>query len=195
MATARRFQVVRDGLIRSTHKGRREAIAAAKSIRDTGEVVKVVDSVKGVTVREYGSWAENQRRRLEQFKEGADPGRHIREANEARQNRERLAQYKPSKARRRISIKDVDSLVERLRGRRVRGRPVPGSPSTRKARELLSARQCALCGRAFTTDSPRHIDHIRPVSKGGTSWDYNLQALCQDCNLAKSDHVLDGTQP
>lgn len=32
-----------------------------------------------------------------------------------------------------------------------------------------------------------HIDHIKPVSKGGTDEMSNLQTLCDDCNLNKND--------
>jgi len=33
-----------------------------------------------------------------------------------------------------------------------------------------------------------HVDHIKPVSKGGAMFDPdNLQVLCADCNLSKSD--------
>lgn len=59
------------------------------------------------------------------------------------------------------------------------------SPSTRKA--LLEAYnyKCAYCG----SSENLQIDHIHPVSKGGwKNWD-NLQVLCQDCNLRKSNKL------
>jgi predicted restriction endonuclease len=59
------------------------------------------------------------------------------------------------------------------------------APSKRKA--LLEAYnyKCAYCGSSVNLQ----IDHIHPVSKGGwKNWD-NLQVLCQDCNLRKSNKL------
>lgn len=50
---------------------------------------------------------------------------------------------------------------------------------------------CKACGR-----NPRdhhinlHVDHIHPIAKGGKTIIENLQTLCQDCNLAKSDKIV-----
>ena len=51
---------------------------------------------------------------------------------------------------------------------------------------------CVFCGRSPATDIgvKLHIDHKTPFSKGGRSTIDNLQTLCQDCNLGKSDEVI-----
>jgi len=49
--------------------------------------------------------------------------------------------------------------------------------------------RCIYCGRSPATEVGviLHIDHIVPFSKGGKSTLDNLQILCSDCNLGKSD--------
>jgi len=32
-----------------------------------------------------------------------------------------------------------------------------------------------------------HIDHVKPISKGGSNWPANLRPACEPCNLRKSD--------
>ncbi len=52
--------------------------------------------------------------------------------------------------------------------------------------------RCVFCGRSPATEVGvrLHIDHKIPFSTGGKSTVDNLQTLCQDCNLGKSDSVL-----
>ena len=48
---------------------------------------------------------------------------------------------------------------------------------------------CCECGARKNDGATLHIDHIIPVSKGGSDELDNLQTLCSDCNLNKSDVI------
>lgn len=51
--------------------------------------------------------------------------------------------------------------------------------------------RCVVCGRSAKEDGVKlHVDHIIPVSKGGKTIPENLQTLCEDCNLGKSDKIF-----
>lgn len=48
--------------------------------------------------------------------------------------------------------------------------------------------RCRICGRDQSTDGCKmHVDHIVAYSKGGKTILDNLQTLCQDCNIGKSN--------
>jgi hypothetical protein len=64
--------------------------------------------------------------------------------------------------------------------------PVPTS-----ARYEVLKRAGGRCQLCHTGERPLHVDHITPRSKGGTNDLSNLQALCDECNLGKSNR--DGT--
>jgi len=51
--------------------------------------------------------------------------------------------------------------------------------------------KCKECGKT-KKESVLHCDHIIPVSQGGTDELDNLQTLCAECNLAKSDKCFHG---
>jgi len=51
---------------------------------------------------------------------------------------------------------------------------------------------CQYCG-ASAPDVLLHVDHIKPVSKGGTNRITNLITSCQACNSGKSDQELSDT--
>lgn len=52
-------------------------------------------------------------------------------------------------------------------------------------RRALSAMPCVICAGTFRIQ----IDHIKPVSKGGSSRRANLQPLCWQCNLKKRNRL------
>lgn len=49
--------------------------------------------------------------------------------------------------------------------------------------------RCVFCGKSPATNigTKLHIDHVIPFSKGGTNTADNLQTLCEECNLGKSN--------
>lgn len=53
--------------------------------------------------------------------------------------------------------------------------------------------RCYYCGRSPQTDPSVELvlDHIYPWSKGGETTDENLRTSCKECNLGKSDRVIE----
>ena len=49
---------------------------------------------------------------------------------------------------------------------------------------------CQMCGRTRYDGVKLEVDHIIPVSKGGSDDISNLRTLCFDCNRGKSDKIL-----
>jgi 5-methylcytosine-specific restriction endonuclease McrA len=48
---------------------------------------------------------------------------------------------------------------------------------------------CTSCGSPGTAVNPLTVDHIVPLSKGGTNARENLMVLCYRCNRTKSDAI------
>lgn len=44
---------------------------------------------------------------------------------------------------------------------------------------------CVYCG-----DAADHVDHVHPISKGGSNNDDNLAAACAHCNISKGGKLL-----
>lgn len=54
---------------------------------------------------------------------------------------------------------------------------------------FLQHNQCAECKKeiTFAKKNNFHVDHIIPLSKGGSNWPDNLQLLCVFCNCSKNN--------
>ena len=57
-----------------------------------------------------------------------------------------------------------------------------------KSKNRKGEYRCALCGMTSRSRAQFHVDHIRPLSKGGKSIAGNLQILCHRCNGKKGDN-------
>ena len=57
----------------------------------------------------------------------------------------------------------------------------------RRNRALIRKQQryCVWCGTAGTTNNRLYVDHIVPVSKGGSHKLENLRVLCQNCHKTR----------
>jgi hypothetical protein len=82
-----------------------------------------------------------------------------------------------------IAVRSQQSTTAYLR-QQERSRITAGVRSRVLARDHY---RCKHCGISADLGAVLHIDHIIPISKGGTSDLGNLQTLCQDCNLGKSN--------
>jgi 5-methylcytosine-specific restriction endonuclease McrA len=50
--------------------------------------------------------------------------------------------------------------------------------------------KCLRCGKQYPFDNLT-LDHVKPVSKGGSSFIWNTQPLCKSCNSIKGDKEID----
>jgi len=51
--------------------------------------------------------------------------------------------------------------------------------------DIFGQIRCKICGRSFPIDI-MEVDHIKPISKGGTDQPSNLRLLCPTCNRRKN---------
>lgn len=103
-----------------------------------------------------------------------------REAKYRANNRElRKAQHK------RWRKANVDKARLQVRNRQARRKGGKGKYTLDDIKRLFSAQKgmCAYCRTDLTTR--RHVDHIIPLSRGGTNYPANLQLLCPQCNGRK----------
>jgi hypothetical protein len=91
-----------------------------------------------------------------------------------------------------LLIAREDGTLSPLRGHRTKKPPEERrGPSTRVRFEVLKRDgfACVYCGRK-APEVVLHVDHVKPVSKGGRTVMANLVAACQPCNAGKSDNEL-----
>lgn len=113
-------------------------------------------------------------------------------ANPERLRARRSAAAQRHKDQRRISqrawrLKSQDRHQASNRLRRAR---LAGSDGAFTAADIVALRdrqrnKCTNCLRSFGRKPTYHIDHIVPVSRGGSNRITNIQLLCPGCNLRK----------
>lgn len=97
------------------------------------------------------------------------------------ENKESIAE------RQRVSrSRNKSVIINRNRNRRAKSKMAEGSHSASDITSMLERQKhkCANC-RCCLKESGYHVDHIQPLSRGGSNWPSNLQCLCPTCNLKK----------
>lgn len=84
-------------------------------------------------------------------------------------------------------LENRDKHLASVHARRARMLSADGGFSKKDIERLKKSQsmRCASCDTCLIK-SGYHIDHITPLSKGGSNWPYNLQLLCPKCNLGKA---------
>lgn len=121
-------------------------------------------------IKVVNAWREaNKDRLVEQTKAW-------REANKERLVAVHKAYYEANKL----------AFVAYAAKRRAHKRNAEGAYKASDIAAIFSAQKakCAYC-RTSLRKIGYHIDHIVPLSKGGTNWPRNLQLTCETCNLSK----------
>lgn len=98
------------------------------------------------------------------------------------------------KIRRKKQIRERPEIKRAQRKRhKLKRRGVIGSHTAQEIIDMLKKqkRRCAICSVPFS-EIGYHVDHIHPLSRGGSNFIRNIQLLCPPCNIKKSDkiHVL-----
>lgn len=113
------------------------------------------------------------------------------------ENVERLAAYRDERREERSAQLSAwkranrDRVAEHERRRRIRKRGVPQEPYDRA--EVMAAGTCGICTEQVDLSLPANdrmaptIDHIVPLSRGGTDTRANVQLAHRSCNARKCD--------
>ena len=129
------------------------------------------------------------------FNEIADYNSRYNELEKSLQEKRRIQQEKEEKQKRDIEEK---KKAEQALARMLKREEERRKEAIKRERSKMSASlrydvmkrdhfRCTICGRSADDGVTLHVDHIKPVSKGGKTEMSNLRTLCDYCNLGKSD--------
>lgn len=86
-----------------------------------------------------------------------------------------------------VMTTDPERFRARWRKATAKRRSAPGKHTAEDVKRLLQVQEgrCFWCG--CDVGSRYHVDHVQPLSKGGSNGPENLVIACPDCNQRKSD--------
>jgi 5-methylcytosine-specific restriction endonuclease McrA len=130
-----------------------------------------------------GAAAAKQRRYRQANKEiVADRKRVYRELNPDHEaNRARVKAWR---------IANPDAYIAQLHLRRSRKLGADGSYGPEDVQRMLHAQHGLCNGCACDIRLKYTVDHMMPLSRGGSNWPSNLQLLCKRCNSSKNNRTM-----
>lgn len=135
--------------------------------------------------------AANRERRKEQSRawhaankeHSAEYDRQYRRANREQRSETWHAWYETNKAR----LIARGRAVTNIRRGRVRNAEGTHTIADIRAQHARQKGRCYWCGKAV--GKAYHVDHIVPLSRGGSNWPDNLVIACPQCNLSKGNKL------
>jgi 5-methylcytosine-specific restriction endonuclease McrA len=105
----------------------------------------------------------------------------------AQQRAARLRRSDPYAAQYKWGRNHAEEQAQFARVRRARKQAAAGECSlqARMARIAYYGERCYLCGAPY-----EQMDHVIPLSRGGSEWPANQRPVCARCNFRKNDRLL-----
>jgi 5-methylcytosine-specific restriction endonuclease McrA len=100
-------------------------------------------------------------------------------------NKDRIAKYNSEYCK-----KNLQKLVTNTRNKRAIRKNIEGVHTAEDIQKLY-IEQDGLCNHCHTQLIKYDVDHIIPLSRGGSNWPTNLQLLCPHCNRSKHDKTME----
>lgn len=136
-------------------------------------------------------------RRWREEPKARETNRKSKERNREKINaRQRIASLSAEHAlrqkehRRRMYIKFRQDRLLRAKQATARRRGAEGRYTANDIALILAKQRhlCPVCQADLSTGY--HVDHIHPISRGGTNWPDNIQCLCPSCNMSKGAKTM-----
>ena len=91
---------------------------------------------------------------------------------------------------RRYRAENPDRINALNRSYKARKRGAEGRYSVEDVERLVAAQAATCAGCAAPLAEGYHVDHIVPLTTGGSNWPDNIQLLCPTCNLSKGSKTM-----
>lgn len=136
-------------------------------------------------------WVDRNKEDLQRYKKEYRKSNRSAIAEYMRNYYKKNRDYVNSRNRRYYQSHTAETL-KRKRRRRARKLGAEGSHTSEDLKRLWQEQdaKCAYCGCQLSEDY-RHLDHVIPLSRGGSEWPENLAWACPPCNLSKHNKLLE----